>query len=189
MNENENKYLSLKAAAELYGYTRDHLGLMIRRGKLSGRKLGNYYVVTNEWMLQYIKNFADPGHPASKNKMSNRFLTEALAFNEKTKKTIISSIQKEFSTKKTYKKESENSLEKELRDELSILSMSKKYPKEIENINYIGIAQKLGTTQNIESKLVIDHPYIILPIRKMNTNEIEDILNRTINQEVKKDAA
>ena len=73
-----NKYLSLKTAAQLYGYTRDHLGLMIRQGKLKGKKLGNYYVTTNDLMIEYIKNFADPSHPAIRNKLSNKFLTRIL---------------------------------------------------------------------------------------------------------------
>lgn len=69
---NLKKYLSLKAAGQLYGYTRDHLGLMIRLGKLNGIKLGSYYVTTNEWMNEYIRKFANPKHPTLKNKLSNK---------------------------------------------------------------------------------------------------------------------
>ncbi|MDP2638867.1 MAG: hypothetical protein Q8P06_01715 [Candidatus Azambacteria bacterium] len=75
-NSSSNKYLSLKTAAGLYGYTRDHLGLMIRQDKLKGTKIGSYYVTTGEWMADYIKKFADPKHPASRNKLSNKFLKE-----------------------------------------------------------------------------------------------------------------
>lgn len=189
MNENESKYLSLKAAAGLYGYTRDHLGLMIRQGKLNGMKLGNYYVVTNDWMLQYIKNFADQGHPASKNKMSNRFLTEAMAIAKKTKKTDTPSVSNAFSVKRPFREEPKNNLEKELSEELSILSASKQYLKEVESRNYVSAVKKSGNFENPELKLAIEHPYIILPIRKMNTDERENILNRTINKEVKKDNA
>lgn len=178
MSENENKYLSLKAAARLYGYTRDHLGLMIRRGKLNGRKLGNYYVVTNEWMLQYIKNFADPAHPVAKNKMSNRFLLEALNFNKEAKNANVSSAPKQFTAKKRYEKEPENDLEKKLKKDLSLVSLPKKYLQEIKSENYIGLAKKIDNVENLESKLVVEHPYIILPIRKMNAGEREDILNR-----------
>ncbi len=78
MNDlDSNKYISLKAAAELYGYTRDHLGLMIRQSKLKGIKLGSYYVTTGQWMADYVKNFAALNHPTLKNKLSNKFLTEA----------------------------------------------------------------------------------------------------------------
>jgi|SRR3989344_932733 len=76
--DNLKKYLSLKAAGQLYGYTRDHLGLMIRLRKLNGIKLGSYYVTTNEWMDEYVKKFANPNHPTLKNKLSNKFLSEAL---------------------------------------------------------------------------------------------------------------
>lgn len=178
MNENENKYLSLKAAAQLYGYTRDHLGLMIRHGKLNGVKLGSYYVVTNDAMLQYVKNFADPLHPASKNKMSNKFLSEALNSNKEVKNANVSSAPKQFAIKKRYGKEQENNLEKELREDLSLLSSPGKDPKKIKNENYIGLAKKIDNTENLESKLVVEHPYIILPIRKMNASERDDVLNR-----------
>lgn len=181
MNKNESKYLSLKAAAQLYGYTRDHLGLMIRQGKLNGVKLGSYYVVTNDSMLQYIKNFADPLHPASKNKMSNKFLSEALNFNKEVKNINASVAPKPFISKESYKKEPENNLEKELRKDLSLLSSPKKDPKETNSENYIVSAKESSNFDGPESKLLIERPYIILPIRKMNTDERKDILNRTLH--------
>ncbi len=73
----EPKYISLRDAARTYGYTRDHLGLMIRQNKLKGEKLGSYYVTTDGWMVDYIKNFADLGHPTVKNKFSNKFSLNA----------------------------------------------------------------------------------------------------------------
>ena len=51
---------------------------MIRLGKLNGIKLGSYYVTTDEWMNEYVKKFANPNHPTLKNKLSNKFLSEAL---------------------------------------------------------------------------------------------------------------
>ena len=78
-NTDSNKYISLKAAGALYGYTRDHLGLMIRKEKLKGMKLGSYYVTTGEWMIDYIKNFSDYNHPISRNKLSNKFLADILS--------------------------------------------------------------------------------------------------------------
>lgn len=177
MNEKENKYLSLKAAAQLYGYTRDHLGLMIRQGKLNGIKLGSYYVVTNDSILQYIKNFADPSHSTSKNKMSNRFLTEALVTAKKVKNP---NILNEISLNEEYK----NDLERELSEELSLLSIAKKDPKEIKKETYTDMAKKLSNVEDSKLKLINEHPYIILPIRKMNSDEIEDILNRTLNKEI-----
>lgn len=175
MNEKENKYLSLKAAAELYGYTRDHLGLMIRRGKLNGIKLGSYYVVTNEWMIQYIKNFADPDHSTSKNKMSNRFLTEALVTAEKIEN---SNILNEISLSEEHK----NDLERELSKELSLLSIIKKDHKEIKKETYVDTVKKSSNFEDSKLKLVNENPYVILPIRKMNSDEIENILNRATNK-------
>ena len=182
MNETENRYLSLKAAAQLYGYTRDHLGLMIRQGKLNGTKLGSYYVVTNESMLQYIKRFADPGHPISKNKMSNKFLMKAFDFNKETKKINALSSQNQVAVKKSYKKEPENSLEKKLREDLSMLSASKERLNEMKSENYITLAKAPDSFGGLGSKLLSEQPYIILPIRKMNVSEREDILSRTLKK-------
>lgn len=75
---NPKKYLSLKAAGQLYGYTRDHLGLMIRLGKLNGIRIGSYYVTTSDWMNEYVKKFANPNHPILKNKLSNKLISKAL---------------------------------------------------------------------------------------------------------------
>lgn len=175
MNEKENKYLSLKAAAELYGYTRDHLGLMIRQGKLNGIKLGSYYVVTNEWMLQYIKNFADLSHSTSKNKMSNKFLIEALITAQNLKNP-------DSSNTISLNEEHKNDLERELSEELSLLSIAKKYPKEIEKETYTDMAKKLSNVEDPKPKSFNDNPYIILPIRKMNSSEVEEILNRILNK-------
>lgn len=118
MNDSK-KYLSLKAAGQLYGYTRDHLGLMIRLGKLNGIKLGSYYVTTSEWMNEYVKKFANPNHPILKNKLSNKFLSETL----------------------------QNDFQKKLSNDL------------------------LDLTNN--------NHYAILPIRKMESNEKDEILRRT----------
>src|SRR3989344_5769337 len=89
-NSNSNKYISLKTAAGLYGYTRDHLGLMIRQGKLNGKKMGSYYITTNEWMLDYVKNFADPDHPAFRNKLSNKFVSEIFSAKQNIKSPVPS---------------------------------------------------------------------------------------------------
>lgn len=83
--DNSKKYLSLKAAGQLYGYTRDHLGLMIRLKKLNGVKIGSYYVTTNEWMNEYIKKFANPNHPILKSKLSNKLLSETFKDNSQKK--------------------------------------------------------------------------------------------------------
>ena len=133
---NPGKYLPLKTAAELYGYTRDHLGLMIRQNKLKGIKLGSYYVTTNEWMTNYIKNFADPGHPTSRSKLSNKFLTEILS--------------------------SKNG---------GLLAVNAK--------NTIRRSAETIVPENIQNNAVKEYaPYVILPIRKMNNIEREEIFKK-----------
>lgn len=170
--DNSIKYLSLKTAAELYGYTRDHLGLMIRQGRLKGTKLGSYYVVTNEWMIEYIKNFADSNHPVSKNKMSNKFLTEALSFGGKTNNN-----------------NHDDNLGKELSEELSLLSAENSYLKETEKEAYIGAAEISDNfIVSPSKKPTIEYPYIILPTRKMSNNERESILNKAFGKGNEADA-
>lgn len=116
---NPKKYLSLKAAGQLYGYTRDHLGLMIRLKKLNGIKIGSYYVTTGEWMNEYVKKFANLNHPILKSKFSNKLLSE----------TFKDSSQKKISSE--------------------FLSLNE------------------------------NNHYAILPIRKMRTNEKNEILRKT----------
>lgn len=65
------EFISLKTASQLFGYTRDHLGLMIRRGKLRATRLGSYYFTTKAWMEDYVKNYASSNHPKLKSKLSN----------------------------------------------------------------------------------------------------------------------
>ena len=72
------QYLSLREAAQLYGYTRDHLGLMIRRGRLEGVRLGNYYATTAVYMDEYIKNYSDTDDRKAKTKFSNKFRSNIL---------------------------------------------------------------------------------------------------------------
>lgn len=154
------KYLSLKTAAQLYGYTRDHLGLMIRQNKLKGKKLGNYYITTNEWLLEYVKNYADPSHFTAKNKLSNRFISEVLS----PKKEI-----KYFGKHKNYSQQNNDSsnsfmeepktkLQEEILKELSH-SQGDKVPKE-----------DMFWPPSEPS-------YLVLPIRKMEDIEREQILN------------
>lgn len=168
-NTDFNKYLSLKNAARLYGYTRDHLGLMIRRGKLRGLKLGSYYVTTAEWMIEYIKKYADPVHPSNKSKLSNKFLSEALSVNVKTftEKPKTPLLNTTFSAPKLTNKLSQNVLQSEILKELSrfnATSSEKKADPSLKSRNY-----SLSESGNL--------PYIILPMRKMNDFERNEILN------------
>ncbi len=152
MSENENKYLSLKTAAGLYGYTRDHLGLMIRQGKLKGIKLGSYYVTTNEWISDYLEKYADPGHPAIKSKFSNKFLTQAFASRGSAKEVKSKTLQTNVSNKLGDDFFSE--IQKELLPSLQELSAP---------------VRRYTTSGN---------PYVILPIRRMEELERESILRK-----------
>lgn len=166
--ETENKYLSLKAAAQLYGYTRDHLGLMIRQNKLRGIKLGSYYVTTNEWMTEYIKNYADLNHPKIKSKLSNKFLLKAVSSpsalsGKKMRSVEVSSESAKSASKnptdptiKTFNHDLQNDLQKEI---LDVFSSLRKTPNTA-----------------VDPDSFFEPPYLILPIRKMEENEKRRIL-------------
>ncbi len=170
MNENESKYLSLKTAAGLYGYTRDHLGLMIRQGKLRGIKLGSYYVTTNDWIADYLKDYADPDHHAATGKFSNKFLAQALSVRE-NKKNVFSIIKTNKAKDKILKLDAPNKLEnnffskiqKELLPSLKELSAAREKPEVLfaaPNEHHAG------------------NSYIILPMRIMEESERNSILRK-----------
>ncbi len=163
---NSEKYLPLKTAAQLYGYTRDHLGLMIRQNKLKGIKLGSYYVTTNGWMTDYIKNFADPGHPISRSKLSNKFLTDILS----SKKDLPLTV----STKNTIRKPAKTVAPEDAGLKRKILEELTQYKSLID-----GKASKAEINQ-AESVVPTfsNAPYVILPIRKMENVEREEILRK-----------
>jgi len=163
---NSEKYLPLKTAAQLYGYTRDHLGLMIRQNKLKGIKLGSYYVTTNGWMIDYIKNFADPGHPTSRGKLSNKFLTEVLS----SKKDLSLAV----NTKNTIKKPAKTIAPENVGLERKILEELEQYKSLTD-----GKAPKadINQTESIVSTFS-NAPYVILPIRKMENAEREEIFKK-----------
>lgn len=51
----DKEYIALGEAAKIYNYTRDHLGYLIRRGDLRGKKIGSFYFTTHEWVDDYLK--------------------------------------------------------------------------------------------------------------------------------------
>ena len=159
-NSNSNKYISLKTAAGLYGYTRDHLGLMIRRGKLNGKKMGSYYVTTGEWVLDYIKNFADPDHPAFRNKLSNKFVSEIFS----AKPTIKNNAKKpvEFANYN-------NELGAKILEELKQREFIAKEKQSAPTVGHV--------SQNILGGF--NSPYAILPIRQMRSDERNKILKES----------
>jgi hypothetical protein len=54
----QQKYISLKEAAQLSGYTPDYVGQLIRRGKLPGKQVFSNisWVTTEEALQNYIHN-------------------------------------------------------------------------------------------------------------------------------------
>ncbi|MDP3003997.1 MAG: hypothetical protein Q8N43_00600 [Candidatus Azambacteria bacterium] len=177
-SDSNNKYIPLKTAAELYGYTRDHLGLMIRQNKLKGLKLGSYYVTTNGWMTDYIKNFADPSHPISRSKLSNKFLTEILS----SKKELSLAASAENTIRKPVKtiapKNTQNNASKE---DAVDNNLKEKILKELAQYKSLidGKAPKadINQTESIVSTFS-NAPYVILPVRKMENAEREEIFKK-----------
>jgi hypothetical protein len=177
MKKNESiKYLSLKATAQMYGYTRDHLGLMIRQGKLKGMRLGSYYVTTSDWMAEYIKEFANPNHPAVKSKLSNKFMAEILSCkNESLKESatiseFLEPIVEPKVESKTFapvKPVIERSFQNNSQNEFEKLIF--------EDLSYFKPAPNKDIEKNQSNS---DSPYMILPIRKMRNDERMKIIER-----------
>lgn len=179
--ESNNKYISLKAAAELYGYTRDHLGLMIRRNKLKGIKLGSYYVTTNSWMSDYIKNFADSDHPMSKNKLSNKFLSEILSSkNDSSSAMGVKNIERQpvkSIVQKSVRNNVKNNVMAEpvMDNDLGVKILEALAQHE----SFSGKTSKTETTRIENAVSTFPHmPYVVLPIRKMENMEREEILKK-----------
>jgi hypothetical protein len=55
------RLISTQAAAELVGYTRDHVGLLLRRGIIKGDKPGRDWFVDEASLRQYIDSGPKPG--------------------------------------------------------------------------------------------------------------------------------
>jgi len=176
---NSEKYLSLKTAAQLYGYTRDHLGLMIRQNKLKGIRIGSYYVTTNGWMTDFIKNFADPGRSASKGKLSNKFLTEILS----SKKDLLPVVSAKNTIRKPAKTVApENAQNDAVKEYSAHNGLKRKILEELTQYKSLTDDKALKADINQEESIVSTFsnvPYVILPIRKMENIEREEILRKT----------
>ena len=53
----DNRYITLREAAQIYGCTQKHMNLVARRGKLKAIKMGRNWVTTKEWLDEYKNNF------------------------------------------------------------------------------------------------------------------------------------
>lgn len=179
------KFLSLKTAAQLYGYTRDHLGLMIRRGKLNGIKLGNYYVTTDNWMIEYVKKYADQNHPMIKNKLSNKFLNDIFSAEKKTGAITVSQkniknpskiINENKIPDILYKNNVTNNIKNDIKSEilkdLALYNLPSNSVHQVKNNETYPSSNKHGLP------MFSDVPYTILPIRKMEDAERKSILKK-----------
>ncbi len=52
-------------AAKLTGYSRDHLGLLLRRRVVSGKKFGRDWVVDSKSLLAYVESSPKPGRKST----------------------------------------------------------------------------------------------------------------------------
>ncbi len=74
-----SKFISLKKAAEISGYTQDYLGYLIREKKLGGKKVGRNWFTTEKALEAYLltKKFLpveDIFSPRRKSKLSFLFV-------------------------------------------------------------------------------------------------------------------
>ena len=182
---NSEKYLPLKTAAELYSYTRDHLGLMIRQNKLKGIKLGSYYVTTNEWMIEYVKKYVDPNHPVHKNKLSNKFLTEAL-LNEGGQAILKNEVKsvsvKNFTAKSKMQPRKTNFAVFKSTNEPPQTDLQAEILKELSRFHATSNEKSTNSNLKLQDNSLLERsnlPYIILPVRKMNDFERNEILKKT----------
>ena len=183
MNENENKYLSLKTAAGLYGYTRDHLGLMIRQGKLKGIKLGSYYVTTNEWVSDYLKKYADPGRPLTKGKFSNKFLTQAFAAKDPA---MAGRGGAKKAKKETKSEKSQSSVQNKFNNDF-FSEIQKELSPSLREWSSVQGKNSVSSISSVVSYVNSGNPYVILPIRKMEESERKDILKKISGCDKSKD--
>jgi len=56
-----NDNLTSTKAAELVGYTRDHIGLLLRRKIITGEKIGRDWTISAKSLHDYIKKNPKPG--------------------------------------------------------------------------------------------------------------------------------
>jgi len=58
-------HLTTAEAAKVTGYTADHIGLLRRRGHLTGEKRGRDWFITAESLETYVKSNPKVGRPKS----------------------------------------------------------------------------------------------------------------------------
>ena len=54
--DDKTRLISLPEAAEMYGFDQRYLGKLVRKGRLKGHKIGNFWVTTPEDVEKYIRS-------------------------------------------------------------------------------------------------------------------------------------
>jgi hypothetical protein len=67
MEENNSELISLKAASKLTPYSSEYLGLLIRKGKLEGEKVGGKWMTTPQAVDFYLKKTAESTYEHQQN--------------------------------------------------------------------------------------------------------------------------
>jgi hypothetical protein len=68
----KKQLLTTSQAAGFAGYTQDHVGLLLRRGLLSGIKTGRDWIVTAEDVLKYVETNPRPGRSLTETGLKKR---------------------------------------------------------------------------------------------------------------------
>jgi len=95
-NRNKGVYIPLHEAARVYGYTRDHLGYLIRKGDIRGEKLGSFYFTTHEWVKNYVLKSGKARKEDERIKQEKIIVSDANISKKKSRRQITKKIVNEF---------------------------------------------------------------------------------------------
>ena len=62
-NPSIDELISLRQAAEISGYTTNHLRLLISQDNLWAKKIDSFWVTTKEALFEYMNNKSNLGRP------------------------------------------------------------------------------------------------------------------------------
>jgi hypothetical protein len=60
-DDDKSRLISLAEAAELYGFSPNYLGNLVRRGRLKAQKIGNSWATTPNDVEDFIRNRKERG--------------------------------------------------------------------------------------------------------------------------------
>jgi hypothetical protein len=67
MKEDNNRLISLKEASKMTPYSSEYLGLLVRKGKIEGQKLGGKWMTTPNAVDFYLKKAAESSYEHQQN--------------------------------------------------------------------------------------------------------------------------